>query len=338
MTMLDRLSILFAVLLGTGMGSTVGAEPIERELRVVVSMEANQAWKKDDPAHPGDQWSNAKGTQRWEVRTLLRSDGTLHGYDLLDPDLATRMWAKTAHLARQAKKVMESRGQPFRLPRTPEEKAVFMRNVKEQDTACKGDTACRRRHTMETAAIMAAIENPELLEPDDLPGRYLYFEPFPACAGQSRVTLSLAIDGVRYNKDADRFVPFGERRNADTVDASDGLALCEHFLATLDTQDPQRRMRQETLFIPTPVGTTQYTESGHTSRREEPQPLIGAVLDWAHTRLRHAVTSGRDTASIPLPLSLNGNSTWLGQWTGTAHATIEWSFEEARRPTPAQAR
>lgn len=304
------------------------AKVVERELKVVITSEAVQDWKKNDPQYPGEQWSKATAKQRWEIRTRLRSDGQLRANDLLDPDLDTRMWAKTAHLARQAVKVIESRGQTFKLPRTDAEKAAFMREVKKQDVACQGDTACRRRHTMETAAIMAAIQNPELLEPDDEPGRYLYFEPFPGCAEQSRVTMTLSIDGVRYNKDVDKFVPFSERRSADKVNASDGLALCEHFLATLDTQDPQGRMRQETLYIPSAVGVTEYTERGHTSRREEPQPLIGAVLDWAQAILRHSPPRGRASADLPLPLSLNGNSTWLGQWTGTAKATLEWSFEE----------
>ena len=319
----------------TFLSGAVAAQSLERELRVIVTIEAAQDWKKNDPEYPGEQWSKATGSQRWEIRTRLRSDGTLHAYDLLDPDLDTRMWAKTVHLARQAKKLLDRPGQPFELPRTAEEKANFMREVKVKDMACKGDTACRRRHTMQTAAIMAAIENPELLEADDLPGRYLYFLPYPGCLEESRVSLSLSIEGVRYNKTVDEFVPFRERRSADTVNASDGLALCEHFAATIDTQDPERRMRQETIFIPRPVGTTEYTESGHTSRRQEPQPLIGAVLNWANASLRHANTRGDTSVTVPLPLSLNGNSTWLGQWTGVAKARMEWSFEEVPPPSSA---
>jgi hypothetical protein len=309
---------------GPAWGATAA---VERELKLVVSVEATQDWKKNDPQFPGEQWSKATATQRWEIRTRLKSDGVLHGYDLLDPDLDTRMWAKTAHLARQAKKMLDRPGQPFQLPRSEAEKSAFMRKVQERDIACKGDVACRRNLTMESAAIMAAIQNPELLEPDDTPGRFLYFLPFAGCAEQSRVQLSLAIEGVRYNKTSDKLVPFSERRQADTVDASDGLRLCDHFLATIDTQDPQKRMRQETLYIPTPVGVTLYTESGHTSRTEQPQPLVGAALDWVNNTLRHAATTGTATTTLPLPLSLNGNSTWLGQWTGTAKVTMQWSFE-----------
>lgn len=308
--------------------AAAAAGPVEREIKVVVTVQATQDWKKNDPEFPGDQWSKATASQRWEVRTRLRSDATLHGYDLLDPDLDTRMWAKTAHLARQAKKLLDRPGQPFQLPRTEAEKAAFMRQIQQRDIACQGDTACRRNLTMESAAIMAAIQNPELLEPDDTPGRFLYFLPFAGCAEQSRVQLSLTIEGVRYNKTSDKFVPFKEVRQADTIDASDGLRLCDHFLATIDTQDPQRRMRQETIFIPSPVGSTLYTESGHTSRTEESQPLVGAALDWVNLELRHAGTRGTATTTLPLPLSLNGNSTWLGQWSGTAKVTLQWSFDE----------
>lgn len=311
---------------------SAGAQaPVERELKLLVTVEATQDWKKNDPQYPGEQWSKAVASQRWELRTRLRSDGVLQAQDLLDPDLDTRMWAKTAHLARQAKKMLDRPGQHFQLPRTEAEKAAFMRQLQQRSIACQGDMVCRRDLTMESAAIMAAIQNPELLEPDSEPGRFLYFLPFARCAEQSRVQLSLAIEGVRYNKSSDKLVPFKEVREADTVNASDdGLALCEHFVATVDTQDPERRMRQETIFIPRPVGTTRYTESGHTSTTPEPQPLIGAALDWVNLELRHAPLSGTRQATLPLPLSLNGNSTWLGQWTGSAKVTLQWSFDEVQ--------
>jgi len=44
--------------------------------------------------------------------------------------------------------------------------------------------------------------------------------------------------------------------------------------------------------------------------------------------LRQAPASGNASATLPLPMSLNGNSTWLGLWQGTAKVTLQWSFSE----------
>jgi hypothetical protein len=307
--------------------------PLERELHFVVTVEAQQTWAKDDPGHPGHQWSKAVAHQRWELRTRLRSDGKLEVRNLLDPDTDARMEAKTIFLARQAKARLERSGQPFKPPRTEAEKSALMQAMQEQIFNCKGEPACTHDLNIQYSALMAAIEFPEALEPDTVPGQYLYFLPFRNCPEESRVTLDLAIDGERFNKDVDRLVPFSERRSADTSNASDGLPLCEHFTAVIDSRDPQHRVRQETIFVPRPVGVTEYTERDHTSHAEEPQPLVGAALDWVNEVLRQAPESGSASATLPLPKSLNGNSTWLGLWQGTAKVTLTWSFGEVAATT-----
>jgi len=193
---------------------------------------------------------------------------------------------------------------------------------------CKGDATCSYEMNMRFASIVAAMNYPEALEEDTVPGRYLYFMPFKGCAEKSRVTLTMTIQGVRFNKDSGSFVPFQERRTADTVDASDGLAVCAHFTAVVDTQDPAKPMWQETIFVPRPEGVTEFTESGHVSRTIEYQPMPTAATEWMNGVLRHAPASGTATATLPLPLSLNGNSTWLGVWTGTVKVTMQWSFKD----------
>lgn len=320
-------------LLGLGLAlgasaSALAATPIERELHIVATLEATQDWKKNDPEHPGEQWSKGSTTQRYEVRTRLRSDGQIELRHLLDPDLNTRLEAKTIHLARQAKKYLEKPGQPMKLPGTPEEKAVFMREMNSRLLACNAEPVCYQDTTLQYAAIMAAIDNPGVLEPDTEPGRYLYFLPYKGCPDSSRITLTVAIDGVRYNKDVDKFIPFKERHSADTIDASDGLPLCAHFMAVMDTQDPDKPMWQETIFIPRPEGITEYTENNHTSREKQYQPMPMEVIDWMNAQLRHARPEGEISATVPLVLPLNSNATWLGLWTGAARVNMKWSFRE----------
>lgn len=312
------------------------AAPIERELHIVATVEAEQDWKKNDPKYPGEQWSNGSTSQRYEIRTRLRSDGNLEVRNLLDPDMHARLEAKTIHLARQAKKELEASGEPFVLPKTPDERSAFTRKMNADILTCNGEAQCSYEKQMRYAAILAAIDYPEALEDEDVPGQYLYFLPFKGCPQTSHVTLTMAIEGVRYNKDVDKFIPFKEHRSADTVDAKLGRSMCSHLLAVIDTKDKDKPMYQETVLIPRPVGVTEYTENNHTSREEQPQPMPTAVLDWMTETLRHAKTEGTASATLPLVLPLNANATWLGLWTGNASVTMRWSFREVPlTPTPA---
>lgn len=317
--------------------ATAKPTPIERELHIVATVEATQDWKKNDPEYPGNQWSKGTTSQRYEITTRLRSDGKLEVRNLLDPNLEERLWAKTVHLARQAKKHLEEMGQSVVLPKTPEEQAAFTQRMNADIRACNGEPACFYDKQMQYAALLAAIEHPEALEEEDVPGRYLYFLPFKGCPQKSHVTLTITIEGVRYNKDADKFVPFKEHRSADTVDASLGRSMCSHLLAVIDTQDKEKPMYQETVLIPGAVGITEYTENNHTSREEQSQPMPTAALDWMTEMLRHNKTEGTLTANLPLVLPLNANATWLGLWTGNAKVTMQWSFREVPltpAPTP----
>lgn len=302
--------------------------PIERELHIIATIDATQNWKKNDPEYPGEQWSKGTSKQRYEMRTRLRSEGKLELRHLLDPNLDARMEAKTIYLARQAKKILGTPGHPLKLPTTEKEKMALMNRMQSDVVACSGDPTCNQEKQLYWATILAAMEYPEAMEEDTEPGRYLYFMPFKGCPQTSHVTLKIAIDGVRYNKDVDKFIPFSERHNADTVDAFDGLSLCAHFTAVIDTQDPAKPMWQETIFVPRPVGVTEYTENDHTSREKQPQPVLTAVIDWMGNVLRHAPASGKASAALPLALPFNQNATWLGLWTGTANVTMQWSFKE----------
>lgn len=308
--------------------AVVPPRPSVRELHVVATVDATQTWKKNDPKYPGEQWSTGSAQQRYEIRTQLQSEGKLELRNLLDPDLPTRMEAKTIFLARQAKKMLEKPGQTFKLPKTEQEKAALTMRMREELSLCDGQPACRYEKELFYAAIFAAMAYPEAMEEDTEPGRYLYFLPFKGCPEYSRVTLKMAIDGVRYNKDVDKFIPFSERHSADTINADEGISLCSHFTAVIDTQDKDKPMYQETIFVPRPVGLTEYTENGHTSREQQPQPVVTAAIDWMNAHLRHASSDGKASVSLPLALPLNQNATWLGLWTGTAKVTMEWTFRE----------
>lgn len=305
---------------------TVQAAPVDYRLKLVATVDATQDWLKNDPKNPGRQWSKGSTRQRYEIITQLRTDGVRQVRNLLDPDVEARLEAKTIHLARQAKKAIEASGGRLILPKTPADEAALAKRFQNEVLACKGDAECNAALNLEYAAIYAAMAYPEAMEPDEDEGRYLYLLPYKGCPGTSRVQLTMNIAGERYNKTLDRLLPFEEKRSADTVNASDGRSLCSHFTVVLDPEDARRPLWVENVHVPSPVGVTEFIESGHTSRATEPQPMPTAALEWITETLRHAPASGKASATLPLSLSLNGNSTWLGLWTGSANVTLEWSF------------
>jgi hypothetical protein len=86
--------------------SAPAAEPthITRELHIVVSVDADQKWEKEDPEHPGRQWSVATTKHRYEIKTRLRAAKRLEVRNLLDLDQDARLEAKTIYLARSAQR------------------------------------------------------------------------------------------------------------------------------------------------------------------------------------------------------------------------------------------
>ncbi|MDH4458211.1 MAG: hypothetical protein QE272_05880 [Nevskia sp.] len=325
---------LQAALVGSAclLAASAQAAALDRVLTVVATVDATQSWEKNDPKYPARQWSKGSTRQRYELRVPMRSDGVPQVRNLLDPNLEARLEAKTVHLARLAKKAIEASGGKLKLPTTPAEEAELGKRMQYDQMKCRGDAACNQEMQLFYAAILAATQYPDAMEDEDEPGRYLHYLPYKGCAGSSRVTLTMEIAGERWNKTVDRLVPFREVRNADSRDASDGLSLCSHFTMVFDPEDSQRPLWVENVHIPSPVGVTEFTESQHTSRATEPQPMPTAALEWITETLRHAPASGKASTTLRLPLSLNGNSTWLGLWSGTAKVSVEWSFTPVSSP------
>lgn len=323
------------------MGAAVSAPADQAELTPLIytltidaNLDAKQDWEKNDPQYPGRQWSRATGKQRYHLQFEMRSDGRLEVRNLLHHDLDTRLEAKIIHMARSVARRMRAEGKEVTLPETEAEKAAISQDLYREIRACGGDAACINTANLEYAALFAAIEYPEAMEEDTVPGQYQYFLPFKGCKESSRVQMALAIDGERYNKDVNRLVEFSERRSADTRDASDGIPLCDHFAIVVDTQDAEQGLYVENVFVPSPVGVTTYTERGRTTSEEQSQPMPPAMLDWMTATLRQAPLSGTRKAVLPLSMSLNGNSTWLGLWTGEAQVEMTWSFKESSSNTP----
>lgn len=302
------------------------AADLVRQLQYTVTVDAQQTWKNPDHG----QWSKATSRQRYEMSTQFKSDGKLEVRNFNDLDLNARLEAKVIFLARRAKQQLERSGKSIKIPKTEEEKSELSNGMQEEMYKCNGDQACTSNVMSRYTAIFAAMQYPEAMQDDTVPGTFLYFLPFPGCADKAHVTIEMQIDGQRWNKTSDRLVPFSERHSADSTSTSDDkLPLCQHMNAVLDTADKVKSLYLDNVWVPTPTGTTSYTESGEARpAKQERQPMPTEVLDWMASVLRHAPPNGSAHANIALPLPLNANATTLGLWQGVAKVDFQWSFTE----------
>lgn len=296
-----------------------------RELHIMVEFDAQQTWTSDTKEY-GQEHSQATAHERYELTTHLRSDGDLRARNLLDPDLKTRLKAKTIHLASQAEKRLAAAGRPVKIPHTPAEKSALVQRMQAEQAACEGDEVCRRKVMELYTALFAAAQYPEADQEDAGPARYLYFEPYPQCASTTRVTMQMSIEGEHYNKGEHEVVPFTEQRSADSVDTQEDVMLCEHFLAVIDNQDSDNSMYLENVYLPSATGETVHTELQETERKTERQPMNTDVLAWMTQQLKHAPASGSANATIKLQYPLSGISEDSGEIEGTAKVKMTWRF------------
>ncbi len=311
------------------------AETLERELQVVVEFDAEQSWVSETEEF-GKQFYDATSSQRYELRTRLQADSQLQTLNLLDPDQEKRLKAKTIHLARQARKKLAAAGKPVAIPQTPAEKTALTQQMQEEQYVCQGDPECRRDTMLFYAAIFAAIEYPEAAQAPAGGGRYLYYEPGPACSSYARVTMQLSIQGEHYNKGEKEVVPFTEERSADVENPDDDIALCKRYLAVIDTDDKAEPLYVENFYLPSAQGETVITELGNTREKTERQPMPGDVLAWVTQQLKHADTSGEASARVRLLQPLNGISEQSGAIMGHADVKMRWEFSDAKADTVAE--
>ncbi|MDN5862936.1 MAG: hypothetical protein L0H19_05750 [Salinisphaera sp.] len=316
--------VLFAMM--TLLTAAAAAEPVERELHIVVEVDGQQSWQ--GTGQFAGEHTLATTSQTYEVTVTLRSDGGLYALNLLDPDRKKRLKAKTIHLARKALRTAQGAGAS--LPVTPAQRRELTQRMRQERNACNVNSACRHEVSLRYAAIFAAMQYPQALKGDAGPGRYGYFEPYPGCASHWRVDMSLTIEGVRNDH------PYREQHSAhDQASDDGGVPLCQRYLAVIDTQDSEQPLYLENFFVPSATGETVILRGdAEPQHSTETQPMPSAVLSWVTAQLKHAPASGTITGSVPLILQLNGISTRLGKLQGQAQVKLTWRFLPAGSSAP----
>lgn len=308
--------------------AATAAEPVKRELYILVEIEAEQNWLSETEEY-GRQHFEGTTTQSYELRTQLRSDGIQYKRNILDRNQEKRLKAKTIHLARQAKKEMEASGGDISIPTTPEEKQQLTRRMQEEMTACGGDMQCRNDLQMRYAKLFAAAQYPEAVAEEPGGGQYLYFEPYKGCPVHTRVTMDLTIEGIEWDEGKNELVPFKETRQADTTNAPTDIPLCERYLAVIDTKDEENPFYLENFYLPSAIGETVIERPDGTTRTTEKQPQLTDVLGWVHMHLKHAPASGTAEDTVRLTRPLNEISREIGDYSGgQAKVKLTWHFKE----------
>lgn len=319
MTPRMRMSGRVFALTGLVAANLVLAAPVDRRLDISVSLQGQQDWRN------ALQWSKATTTQRYEYSTTLRSDGALEGANLLDMDLNTRLAIKTEYLRRKGAEKLKASGLD---PQSPQLQSDISRRLQGETLACKGDPVCLNQTNARYAEIMAAAVQPPQPELFEGEPRYQFFFGYPGCANRIHAVHDYQATGeTAYGRAKDKIFPYALSMKGDTTgNASDQASMCTYFTVVLDTLE--QKMFVENVYIPVPRGKVVRTEFEKTSTTEADLPAPEPLQGWMNSLLRHAPLSGTASASLPLNLPLDGNSTVLGDFTGAAQVSMKWSFTE----------
>lgn len=289
----------------------VAPVPQYRELRLDLRVEAEQSWRNPP------QWSKASSQQHYEIVTQLRSDGRLYVRNLLDPDLRTRTRIKTDYYTYQGLLQLK---QEFggRLPAAAELPS---------DDGMRTLSGSPERF----AAIAAVQDNsPEDLEAfirsydDAADGRWLYFLGYPDCPSRVEVRYRAHIAGEQaYDRNKKDSRPFAVDREADRVVQGELDTLCKRYVTTVDTVTGE--LYVENAYFPAAAGTSVRT-GVRAERREDRFLPLHEVMEWVNGLLRKGPPQGRHEAELLITLPLDGNSTVLGTFQGTAKVSVEWAL------------
>lgn len=316
MNMLAKPLAALAVSLLVATGAAQAAD-VDRYFSVLITVDGNQNWRN------ALQWSKATTTQRYEFGTGLRSDGKLWGGNINDLDQDRRMVIKTEYLRQKGMSTIRASGFD---PNSPTLQQDLSTRAQKDSFGCAGDSVCISEVGARYAAMMAAAVEPP--NPGALGGdpRYQIFGGYPGCPNKIHDTQQSDTTGeTAWGRKKDHIYPYTLKTTADYAGSdTDRKSMCTFFNVVIDTTEQQ--MYVDNVYVPSARGRILRTEFGKTSDTEGDLPVPPAVLEWVNATLRKAPLSGKADTTVPLTLPLDGNSTVLGAFEGSAKVHLEWSF------------
>lgn len=314
---LARALTTVGLLAGLGSSGFASAHPIDRKLEITVTLEGKQDWRN------ALQWSKASTTQRYELSTGLRSDGTLEGANLLDMEIDRRLAIKTEYLRRKGAARLKAAGID---PAAPDLQKQISDRMQQDNFNCRGDNVCMSDTAGKYAELMAAAAEPDNSEIFEGEPRYLFFFGYPGCPNRIRAVNKTHTEGeTAYGRNKDHIFPYLLDLNGDsTGSARDQVSMCSYFTVVIDTKD--QKMYVENVYLPASYGRSVRTEFQKTQTQDVDLPIAAPLQGWINQVLRVAPLSGTASATLPLTLPLDGNSTVLGDFTGAGKATLKWAW------------
>lgn len=305
------------LLLGLACVTGTARADVDRYLNVVITVDGQQNWRN------ALQWSKATTTQRYEFGTGLRSDGKLQGANINDPDTDRRMIIKTEYLRQKGMAQIRSAGFD---PNSPDLQQKLSANAQKDSFGCNGDPICISEVGSRYASLMAAAvepPNPAAMEGEP---RYQFYFGYPGCPNRIHDTQQSDTTGeTAWGRKKDHIYPYSLKTSADSAGSeTDRKSLCTYFTIVIDTKE--QKMYVDNVYIPSARGRIQRTEFEKTTDTEADLPVPPSVIEWATETLRLAPLSGKAEATVPLTMPLDGNSTVLGGFEGSAKVTMTWSF------------
>lgn len=300
--------------------SLVSAAPVVRTLELRVTVDASQDWRRD-PA-----WSKASSQQRYEIATQLRSDGRLYVDNLLDADPARRMQIKTDWYLYQGLRELKSEN-GGKLPAAGGEPVLSGESLMSSGgmaSPLMGSMSPQRMTALQAISERSTDELEALMQQYDRPGgRWLVFEGFAGCTNRMQITINSRFEGDSAKKKGNS-VPFDMTWNANAAGTPEQQTLCRRYVATYEPATDI--LIVENVYLPAPRGTSVRNHFGRTEREERELPAPYEVQVWIDKALKQARSSGKSSASLPITAALDGNDAALGDFTGTAKVSLEWSF------------
>jgi hypothetical protein len=308
---------LAALTLALALAAPAQAANVDRYLSFVITVDGNQNWKNVL------QWSKATTSQRYEFSTGLRSDGKLWGGNINDLDQDRRMVIKTEYLRQKGMTTIRAAGLD---PNSPNLQQELSTRAQKDSFACNGNPICISDTGQKYAAMMAAAvepPNPEALGGDP---RYQIFTGFQGCPNRLHLTQKSDTTGeTAWGRNKDHIYPYALHTTADYAGSdTDKQSMCTFFNAVIDTAENQLYL--DNVYIPSAHGKVQRTEFDKTTETEDELPVPPVVIEWVSATLRKAALSGKADTTLPLTMPLDGNSTVLGAFEGSAKVHLEWSF------------
>lgn len=322
-----KLNRFLAIVGLSALSATAFAAPLERKLSLNLTVDATQDWRNEL------QWSKAQSQQRYQIVTHLRSDGRLYAENLLDPDVPKRIKIKNDYYTYQG--LLELR-QEFggRLPKPDQVQSVISaESLAGGDSTCIPGVSCTSMSPERFAAIAVLQQTPSdqlerFMQSYEKPGgRWLYFMGYAGCANQLDLRYQAHYAGERaFDRRRKNLKPFEMDWKAATQGTEDEQrGLCKRYVVTVDTKTND--VYFENVYLPAPVGISERKGAGGDERREIEMSPPSEVASWVNDLLLKTTASGSRQQDIRITLPLDGNSTVLGSFDGTAKVSFSWELK-----------